>query len=231
MSAGLTAGCSIRLTARRTTRTACPSSARRSRSRSMAKRSSAAVYDPNRRELFTAERGQGAWMNGVPLRVSRAAALIDSLLVTGFHYDVHKNRADLIELFAQFSAARAPCAGSDRRRSTSATSRPAASTGSGRSSCTPGTSPPARSSSQRLAAGDDDGWVGPSVARRQRPRHQRAHPRGDARQRSVSSEQDAAGGRTDISLGTCRCLRVPPIADIRPPPLGGIGGRIETGRL
>src|SRR5262245_65783492 len=25
-----------------------------------------AIYDPNRRELFTAERGQGAWMNGVP---------------------------------------------------------------------------------------------------------------------------------------------------------------------
>jgi myo-inositol-1(or 4)-monophosphatase len=59
-----------------------------------------AIYDPNRRELFTAERGQGARMNGVPLRVSRTAALIDSLLVTGFHYDIHKNRADLIELFS-----------------------------------------------------------------------------------------------------------------------------------
>ena len=59
-----------------------------------------AIYDPNRRELFTAERGHGARMNGVPLRVSRTAALIDSLLVTGFHYDIHKNRADLIELFS-----------------------------------------------------------------------------------------------------------------------------------
>ena len=59
-----------------------------------------AIYDPNRRELFTAERGQGAWMNGVPLRVSRTSALIDSLLVTGFHYDIHKNRADLMELFS-----------------------------------------------------------------------------------------------------------------------------------
>jgi myo-inositol-1(or 4)-monophosphatase len=59
-----------------------------------------AIYDPNRRELFTAERGQGAWMNGAPLRVSRTGALIDSLLVTGFHYDIHKNRADLMELFS-----------------------------------------------------------------------------------------------------------------------------------
>ena len=33
----------------------------------------AAVYDPNRRELFTAERGGGAFLNGAPLRVSSAA--------------------------------------------------------------------------------------------------------------------------------------------------------------
>ena len=32
----------------------------------------AAIYDPTRRELFTAERGQGAWLNGAPLRVSSA---------------------------------------------------------------------------------------------------------------------------------------------------------------
>ena len=29
----------------------------------------AAVYDPNRRELFTAERGGGAFLNGKPLQV------------------------------------------------------------------------------------------------------------------------------------------------------------------
>ena len=33
----------------------------------------AAVYDPTRQELFTAERGGGAFLNGRPLRVSRAA--------------------------------------------------------------------------------------------------------------------------------------------------------------
>jgi myo-inositol-1(or 4)-monophosphatase len=68
----------------------------------------AAIYDPTRAELFTAERGQGAWLNGAPLRVSRAASLIDSLLVTGFHYDVQKDPGEVIELFAAFiSRARA----------------------------------------------------------------------------------------------------------------------------
>jgi myo-inositol-1(or 4)-monophosphatase len=68
----------------------------------------AAIYDPNRRELFTAERGQGARLNGAPLRVSSATSLIDSLLVTGFHYDVQKDPGSVIELFAAFiSRARA----------------------------------------------------------------------------------------------------------------------------
>jgi myo-inositol-1(or 4)-monophosphatase len=67
-----------------------------------------AVYDPNRRELFTAERGQGAWLNGTPLHVSAASELIDSLLVTGFHYDIHRDSSELIGLFGEFiSRARA----------------------------------------------------------------------------------------------------------------------------
>ena len=61
-----------------------------------------AVYDPNRQELFTAERGQGAWLNGAPLRVSSSSALIDSLLVTGFHYNIHRDTQELIELFGEF---------------------------------------------------------------------------------------------------------------------------------
>lgn len=68
----------------------------------------AAVYDPNRKELFAAERGQGAWLNGQPIRVSGAATLIDSLLVTGFHYDVQREPGDVIALFGAFiSRARA----------------------------------------------------------------------------------------------------------------------------
>ena len=61
-----------------------------------------AVYDPTRRELFTAERGVGAFLNGVPLRVSSTATLLDSMLVTGFPYDVHKHTADLLEMFGAF---------------------------------------------------------------------------------------------------------------------------------
>ena len=62
----------------------------------------AAIYDPTRRELFTAERGQGAWLNGRPLVVSTASTLIDSLLCTGFHYDVHKDSEEVMNVFAAF---------------------------------------------------------------------------------------------------------------------------------
>ena len=61
-----------------------------------------AVYDPSRRELFSAERGVGAWLNGRPLRVSRAEALIDSLLCTGFPYSVQQDPATLVGLFSEF---------------------------------------------------------------------------------------------------------------------------------
>jgi myo-inositol-1(or 4)-monophosphatase len=62
----------------------------------------AAIYDPSRGELFTAERGGGAWLNGVPMRVSRAAVLIDSLLCTGFPYTVHSEGDYLLGLFGDF---------------------------------------------------------------------------------------------------------------------------------
>jgi len=62
----------------------------------------AAVYDPNRRELFTAERGAGAWLNGAPMRVSHAEHLIDSLLCTGFPYTVHEQSKRLLGVFGAF---------------------------------------------------------------------------------------------------------------------------------
>lgn len=62
----------------------------------------AAVYDPTRRELFTAERGGGAFLNGRPLRVSTTAALVDAMLVTGFPYDVHSRIEEIVGLFARF---------------------------------------------------------------------------------------------------------------------------------
>ena len=68
-------GCSIRWTAPPTTRTVSRSFARRWRSRSMVHPAVGAVFDPNRRELFTAERGVGAWLNGEPIKVSRRQLL------------------------------------------------------------------------------------------------------------------------------------------------------------
>jgi myo-inositol-1(or 4)-monophosphatase len=62
----------------------------------------AAVYDPNRRELFTAQRGRGAFLNGQPIHVSSAATLIDAMLVTGFPYDVHSRLDEIIGLFRAF---------------------------------------------------------------------------------------------------------------------------------
>jgi Archaeal fructose-1,6-bisphosphatase and related enzymes of inositol monophosphatase family len=44
----------------------------------------AIVYDPMRDELFTAERGKGARLNGRPIHVSAAADLAETLLATGF---------------------------------------------------------------------------------------------------------------------------------------------------
>jgi myo-inositol-1(or 4)-monophosphatase len=63
-----------------------------------------AVYDPWRRELFTAECGGGAFLNGQPLRVSEAPTLLDALLVTGFPYNVHETAAPVVELFGEFIA-------------------------------------------------------------------------------------------------------------------------------
>ena len=62
----------------------------------------AAIYDPNRRELFTAERGGGAYLNGRPLRVSSTDQMVDAMLVTGFPYDVHSRIDEIVGLFAQF---------------------------------------------------------------------------------------------------------------------------------
>lgn len=44
------------------------------------------VYDPLRDELFSAEEGRGARLNGKKISVSRAARLSDSFLATGFSY-------------------------------------------------------------------------------------------------------------------------------------------------
>ena len=50
------------------------------------------LYDPTRDEMFAAERGQGATLNGKPIHVSRTKTLAESLLGTGFpSHKRHKN--------------------------------------------------------------------------------------------------------------------------------------------
>jgi myo-inositol-1(or 4)-monophosphatase len=62
----------------------------------------AAIFDPNRQELFTAERGGGAFLNGRPLQVSGTITLVDAMLVTGFPYDIHGRVDEMLGLFGQF---------------------------------------------------------------------------------------------------------------------------------
>jgi myo-inositol-1(or 4)-monophosphatase len=59
------------------------------------------VYDPTRDELFAAERGGGATLNGRGLRVSETSDLNAALLCTGFPYDV-RDRGDFARHFRNF---------------------------------------------------------------------------------------------------------------------------------
>jgi len=55
-------------------------------------RKAAVLYDPTRDELFAAERGQGAFLNGQKIAVSKIAKLGQSLVSTGFpSHKRHKN--------------------------------------------------------------------------------------------------------------------------------------------
>lgn len=49
------------------------------------------VHDPVRRELFSAVRGGGAWLNGEPVRVTGIEELTDAVVSSGFPYDKHTN--------------------------------------------------------------------------------------------------------------------------------------------
>ena len=62
-----------------------------------------AVYDPLRDELFSAERGQGAWLNGAPIQPALATDLNQCLLVTGFPYDIRTSPEKNLDNYARFS--------------------------------------------------------------------------------------------------------------------------------
>lgn len=61
------------------------------------------VLDPVRNELFTAELGRGAYLNGVPIRVSTIDTVNKALLVTGFSYDIRDNPDNNLDHFSRLS--------------------------------------------------------------------------------------------------------------------------------
>lgn len=60
------------------------------------------VFDPFRKELFFAERGSGATLNGKRIHVSKVETLADSLLATGFPYDRNKHPDDYLGMLRVF---------------------------------------------------------------------------------------------------------------------------------
>lgn len=60
------------------------------------------VYDPMRDECFSAELGKGAFLNGEPIRVSTTSELVNSLLVTGFSYNIRSEAENNLANFGKF---------------------------------------------------------------------------------------------------------------------------------
>ena len=60
------------------------------------------VYDPMRKEMFAAERGQGTTLNDRRVRVSDVEELRSAMLCTGFPYNV-RERPDFAREFARFT--------------------------------------------------------------------------------------------------------------------------------
>jgi myo-inositol-1(or 4)-monophosphatase len=60
------------------------------------------VYDSNLDEMFTAEKGAGAFLNGKRMKVSSVNSLRSGLLVTGFPYNVTANPNNIVQHFNNF---------------------------------------------------------------------------------------------------------------------------------
>jgi len=61
------------------------------------------VYDPMRQELFLAEKGKGARLNGKKIHVSSTPKLSQSLLATGFPYDLRESPVNNFDHFQNFA--------------------------------------------------------------------------------------------------------------------------------
>lgn len=59
------------------------------------------IYDPLRDEMFWAEKGKGAFLNGVPIRCSSTQTLAESVVATGFPADLHGARRAVVNSLGQ----------------------------------------------------------------------------------------------------------------------------------
>jgi len=62
-----------------------------------------AVYDPMRKEMFSAIKGKGSVLNEQRIRISMTDDLDKSLLATGFPYDVRESEVNNIDHFSNFA--------------------------------------------------------------------------------------------------------------------------------
>ena len=62
------------------------------------------VYDPLRQELFTASRGEGAWLDDRRIRVSRRDTLEGALIGTGFPFRSLNRLDTYLDIFRQLTA-------------------------------------------------------------------------------------------------------------------------------
>jgi len=61
------------------------------------------VYNPLLDELFTAEEGKGAFLNRKKIRVSKTKKLSQSLIATGFPYDIRESEINNLDHFTNFA--------------------------------------------------------------------------------------------------------------------------------
>ena len=73
------------------------------------------IFDPQKKELFTAEKGKGAFMNGLPIRVSNITDISSGLVTTGFPFKRKEMLDNYLKLFKNIL-----CRVSDIRRAGSA---------------------------------------------------------------------------------------------------------------
>ncbi|HEX2579407.1 MAG TPA: inositol monophosphatase family protein [Rhabdochlamydiaceae bacterium] len=63
----------------------------------------ACIYQPMTQELFWAEKGKGAFLNGTALHVTTTKSLDEAMLSTGFPYNVHEDPLHCIETFSKMT--------------------------------------------------------------------------------------------------------------------------------